>query len=110
MIIAVESLMLQLAIINTKNLKSSTPSTIIEKNTFISNDIDWAAAILINFPKIEQDVLHQQKFILFWNILIFLVRKIELTWNLKFVKCVSSLKEMLVQRLPVATLENDEIM
>lgn len=68
MIIAVESLMLQLAIINTKNLKSSTPSTIIEKNTLISNDIDWAAiliAILINFPKIEQDVLHQQKFILF---------------------------------------------
>ena len=64
MIIAVESLMLQLAII-TKNLKSSTPSTIIEKNTLISNDIDWAAAILINFPKIEQDVLHQQKFILF---------------------------------------------
>lgn len=65
MIIAVESLMLQLAIIYTKNLKSSTPSTIIEKNTLISNDIDWAAAILINFPKIEQDVLHQQKFILF---------------------------------------------
>ena len=51
--------MLQLAIINTKNLKSLTPSRIIEKNTLISNDIDWEAAILINFLKIEQDVLHQ---------------------------------------------------
>lgn len=76
MIITVESLMLQLAIINTKNLKSLKPSRIIEKNTLISNDIDWEAAILINFLKIEQDVLHQQKFILFWYALIFLVRKI----------------------------------
>ena len=76
MIITVESLMLQLAIINTKNLKSLMPSRIIEKNTLISNDIDWEAAILINFLKIEQDVLHQQKFILFWYVLIFLVRKI----------------------------------
>ena len=76
MIITVESLMLQLAIVNTKNPKSLTPSRIIEKNTLISNDIDWEAAILINFLKIEQDVLHQQKFILFWYVLIFLVRKI----------------------------------